>query len=255
LQKKIIALAIITAILSGCSVSRRSGSGDSYSGRDTGSDNSVGSIVRNNISNNNFYIQRADIKVTQENISARFTAGIKFRKPDTLLIAVRSKAGIEAGRAFITRDTILLNDRINKKLLIGKPEIIESKYGIDPALIFAVLGDVIVEEQEMETSLNCVKGIYRKEFRLGNKRVEYTIDCGRMKAVRAYFEGDINTGNITIDYSNIVLLNGVRFPQRIEIVDDLNSVNILLEVKKVESPWEGRIEFIPGSGYKVMKIR
>jgi hypothetical protein len=52
-----------------------------------------------------------------------------------------------------------------------------------------------------------------------------------------------------------VILNGVQFPQRIEIIDDLKSINILLEIKKIESPWEGEIEFIPGSDYKVIKIR
>jgi len=245
----------MAAVLSGCSVLKKSGSNDSYAEKEISSDNNVGSVVRNNISNRNFYIQRADIKVTQENITARFTAGIKFRKPDTLLVTARSRTGIEAGRAFITKDTILLKDRINKKLFIGNPEMIEAKYGVNPSLIFAVLGDVIIEESEMKRSLDCVKGIFRKEFKFRNKSVEYTIDCGRKKAIQAYFEGDIKTGNITIDFSNIGILNGVQFPQRVEIIDDLKSINIILEIKKIESPWDGKIEFIQGSDYKVIKIR
>lgn len=234
---------------------KKSGRNGSYAEREISIDNNVGAVVRNNISNENFYIQRADIKVTQENITARFTAGIKFRKPDTLLVTARSRTGIEAGRAFITKDTILLRDRINKKLFIGNPEMIEAKYGVNPSLIFAVLGDVIVEESEMKRSLDCVKGIFRKELRFRNKSVEYTIDCARKKAVQTYFEGDIKTGNITINFSNIMSLNGVQFPQRIEIIDDLKSINIIIEIKKIESPWEGKIEFIPGSDYKVVKIR
>ena len=74
------------------------------------------SIIKNNLSKENFYIQKADIKVTQDNISVRFIASIKFRKPDSLLISVKSRTGIEAGRAFITKDTILINDRIKQKI-------------------------------------------------------------------------------------------------------------------------------------------
>lgn len=255
-MRKIIFISVVLAlILSGCSASRKSGRTTSNSTRETAVENSMESIINNNLSKENFYIQKADIKVTQDNVSVRFTASIKFRKPDTLLIVVRSRAGIDAGRAFITKDTILINDRINKKLLVGDPEIIESKYGIDPLFIFTVLGDVILDEKEINKSLECKKGIYSSEFEMSNKTVEYTIDCSKKKAVRAYFEGDIRTGNITIDYSDIAISAGLKYPQKIEIADDLKSLNILLEIKKIESPWNGKIEFVRGSGYKVVKIR
>jgi hypothetical protein len=245
----------LSVVLSGCFVFRKSGSTVGETVKEVIDENSFGSVVKNNISKENFYIQKADIKVTQDDISARFVAGIKFRKPDSLLISVRSRTGIEAGRAFITKDTILLNDRINRKLLIGNPEIIEAKYGIDPIFIFAVLGDIIIEEKELKGSLDCKKGILKREFEINNKSVEYTIDCSKKKAVRAYFEGDITTGNITIDYSNIVISDRIRYPQKIEIADDLKSLKIILEIRRIESPWDGKIEFVRGSGYKVVKIR
>jgi hypothetical protein len=254
--RKIIAISIILSIiLSGCSMSGKSGRTVSNYERDAFFENSMESIINNNLSNENFYIQKADIRVIQDNISVRFIASIKFRKPDSLLISVRSRTGIEAGRAFITKDTILINDKINKKLLIGSPEIIESKYGIDPLLILSILGDVIIDEKEIKKSLDCRKGIYSSEFALNNRIVEYTIDCNKRKAVRAYFEGDIKTGNITIDYRDIVFSNKMKYPQKIEIADDLKSINILLEIKKIESPWKGKIEFVRGAGYKVVKIR
>jgi hypothetical protein len=236
-------------------VSRKSGRIAQDSANELTVENDMGSIINNNLSKENFYIQRADIKVTQDNISVRFTASIKFRKPDSLLVIVKSRAGIDAGRAFITKDTILINDRINKKLLVGDPEIIESKYGIDPLLIFSILGDVIIDEKEIGKSLECRKGIYSSEFEMNNKTVEYTIDCNMKKAIRAYFEGGINTGNITINYGNIAISNGLKYPKKVEIADDLKSLNVLIEIKKIESPWNGKIEFVRGSGYKVVKIR
>jgi len=255
LRKIVFILIVLSVVLSGCSVIRKSGRAACKEVKEVIDENSFLAVVKNNISNESFFIQKADVKITQEDISVRFIAGIKFRKPDSLLITLRSRTGIEAGRAFMTKDTILLNDRINKKLLIGNPEIIESKYGINPLFIFAVLGDIIIDQKELRGSVDCRKGILKKEFEINEKSVEYTIDCSKKKAVRAYFEGDIKTGNITIDYSNIIISNEIKYPQKIEIEDDLKSLNIVLEIKKIESPWDGKIEFVRGSGYKVVKIR
>jgi hypothetical protein len=217
--------------------------------------NTIESVIANNLSTEDFYIQKADINVTQNNFSARLNASIKFRKPDTLLITVRSRTGIEAGRALITKDTILINDKINNKLLVGSPSVIGPKYGIEPSLILLIIGDVIVSEEDKKTSVNCQKGIYKNEYEIKGKKVEYIIDCQKKKAAQAYFEGDVRSGNITLKFSDIVQQEQIKFPQRIEINDDLNSLNIVLEIKKIERPWKGRITFIPGHGFKVIRLK
>lgn len=243
------------AILNGCSAFKKSAGTTSYTTNEKIDGNIIESVIENNLSNDNFYIQKADINVIQNNVSVRFTASIKFRKPDTLLITVRSKAGIEAGRALITKDTIIINDRINKKLLVGSPAVIGPKYGIEPSLIFVVIGDVIVDEKDSKRSLNCLKGTYSDEFEINGKKVDYIIDCDKRKAIQAYFEGDIKSGNITINFSDIMSSGQVKFARTIKINDDLNSLDIHLEIKKIERPWNGRIGFVPGAGFKVIKIK
>ena len=255
MQKVIFILLIISAILPGCSATRKAGRTARTSENETVAGNSLESVIRNNISNNNFNIQKAEIEVIQENISVRLIADIKFRKPDTLLITVRSRTGIEAGRAFITRDTLIIKDRINKKLLIGKPGVLGTKYGIDPSLIFVILGDIVVEEKDRAKLIECIKGEYRKEFDINGRNVEYVIDCQRKKLKQTYFEGDINSGNIIIGLSDIINSGKVVYPGRIEIQDDLKSVMIIIEIKKIESPWTGKIGSFAGQGYKVIKIR
>jgi hypothetical protein len=182
-------------------------------------------------------------------------ADVKFKKPDSMLITVRSRTGIEAGRAFISRDTLIIKDRINKKLLVGKPEALGTKYGIEPSFIFTILGDIVVEEMDRAGSLECVNGEFRKEYKVHGKNVEYIIDCQRRKLKQTYFEGDINSGNITIGLSDVINSGKIIYPGRIEINDDLKSVVIIMEIKKIESPWSGRIGSIAGQGYKVIKIR
>jgi hypothetical protein len=252
LQKVIYILVVFSAILSSCSATRKAGKN---AGIEIVADNRLESVIRNNLSNNDFNIQKAEINVIQDNISVRLMADVKFKKPDSMLITVRSRTGIEAGRAFISRDTLIIKDRINKKLLVGKPEALGTKYGIEPSFIFTILGDIVVEEMDRAGSLECVNGEFRKEYKVHGKNVEYIIDCQRRKLKQTYFEGDINSGNITIGLSDVINSGKIIYPGRIEINDDLKSVVIIMEIKKIESPWSGRIGSIAGQGYKVIKIR
>lgn len=215
----------------------------------------VAMLAEKNISNQSFYIPKAEVTVTQKNTAVRFTANIRFRKPDSLMVIVKSKVGLEAGRALITKNQVYINDRINRQMLTGDTKAIEQKYGIVPSLLFVVLGDFIIDDNEQIQGYSCLKGIYSDSFNIDSKKIEYKIDCNKMKPVQAYFEGDIKTGNITIDFRNIIDTKAVRFPQNIEINDDLNSIKINLEIKKIDSPWEGKINFVPGAGYKVIRVR
>ena len=251
MQKVVYITIILSMLLGACSASRKSARDATSPSIGTADENTIKSVIANNLSAEDFHIQRADINVTQNNISARFTASIKFRKPDTMLITVRSRAGIEAGRGLITRDTILINDRINKKLMIGSASVIGAKYGIEPALVFVVLGDIIIDMADIYRPINCIKGIYKGEYEINDRKIQYMIDCKKGKAIQAYFEGDIRSGNITIKFSDIVNINQMQYPQKIEINDDLSSLNILFEIKKIERPWNGKILFVPGQGYKV----
>jgi len=255
LQKITILASIVILIISGCASSRKAS--DRAAGRigEGITGYSVSEILRNNISNENFYISKADIKVEQENVTVRLNASFRFRKPDSLLVIVRSRSGIEAGRGLITRDTILINDRINRNLMIGSTQSLGSKYGIDAALVYAIFGDVIVGKEESQRNINCKERGTSDVFRYGGRRVEYTFDCSRGKAVRTYFEGDMRSGNITLEYSDFLEAGGITIPRRVEVNDDLKSLSVSIEIKNIESPWNGTIRFIPGSGYRVVKIR
>jgi hypothetical protein len=242
---------IISALLAGCSATRKAA--NNGSGNTSG--NTLESVYLNNLSNNDFYIQKAEINFIQDNISVRVIADIKFRRPDSIMITVRSRTGIEAGRAFITKDTLIIKDRFNKKLLIGKPETLAKKYGIDPSFLFTVIGDIVVEEKDKSLFLECSNGEYRRELDVHGKRVQYIIDCQRKKLKQAYFEGEINSGNVTIGLKEFENDGKTVFPGVIEINDDLKSVGINIEIKKIERPWTGKLGSVSGQGYKVVKIR
>ena len=63
MQKLAYILFVISVILSGCSSTRKAGGAGSSNGNATIAENSLGSVLRNNLSNNDFNIQKAEINV------------------------------------------------------------------------------------------------------------------------------------------------------------------------------------------------
>jgi len=255
LQKIIPILFILAIGFSACSTSRKTGKTGSGTTLDATAGNRLETIISNNLSNNDFYIRRADIRVRQENVTINLNASIKFRRPDSLMISVRSGIGVEAGKGFLTGDTVIVNDRFNRKLMVGDPEEIKSKYGIDPALVYVILGDLIVGKDDYRSLLNCQKGEFRRQYIVEGRNVEYTVDCQRKKVKKVYLEGDVRTGNITILLSGIVKDGNITYPEKIAINDDLKELDIEIEIRRIESPWSGSIGTVGGQGYRVVKIR
>ena len=255
MRKITVILLILITIIEGCSVFRKTGKGLKSNVKEITPANVLEAIVENNITNRNFYIPKASVTVTQNNVSTKFTANLKFRKPDTLLLSLRSKLGIEAGRAFVTSDTILVNDRVRKNLLTGNPQKIKSKYGIEPVLLYIILGDMILDEGDRSRIIDCSGGTAKNEFEVRNKRIEYTLDCEKQKISRAYIEGDITSGNITLSFKDFMSRNSLTIPRIIEINDDLSSLQIEVRIEKIEDNWNGKIEFVPGAGYEVIRLK
>lgn len=242
-------------VAEGCSVLRKTGKGMKSTGKEIASGDLLGETIENNITNRNFNISRASVTVTQNNVSTKFTANLKFKKPDTLLLSLRSKLGIEAGRAFVTSDTILINDRIGKNLLTGNPRNIKSKYGIEPVLLYIILGDMILDKGDQTRTIECSRGLSKNEFEVRNKSIEYTLDCGLGKITRAYIAGDVTSGNITLDFKDFLRQNDLIVPQIIEINDDLSTLKIEVKIERIESNWNGKIQFVPGEGYEVIRLK
>jgi hypothetical protein len=255
LQKIIPIVFLLAVAFSGCSVAGKTGKTGSGTTLDATGGNRLETVISNNLSNNDFYIRRADIRVRQENVTVNLNASIKFRRPDSLMISVRSGIGVEAGKGFLTGDTVIVNDRFNRKLMVGDPEEIKSKYGIDPALVYVLLGDLIVGKDDSGSLLNCQKGEFKRQYNVEGRNVEYTVDCQRRKVKRVYLEGDVRTGNITILLSGLVKDGNILYPQKITINDDLKELDIEIEIRRIESPWSGSIGTVGGQGYRVVRIR
>ncbi len=256
MQKIIYIIVCLLLVCAGCSSARRV-SGPGYDGTDDGMAVMDG-VLRNNITNYGFNIKRIDINYNINGVSGRFIAAVRHRNPDTVLIVLKHTTGIEIGRVYMDSDTILINDRINRRLMYGDPGNLEAKYGIDKKAIMIILGDILIDdvnEIRKYKNMNCQKGILKSQARINERNINYEIDCGNLKTVSATItRGNVND-KISVWYDNFIRRGNYVFPGRIEAEDIGNKARIIAEIRNIEIPWEGRIEFIPGKGYRPMLLK
>ena len=83
-------------------------------------------------------------------------------------------------------------------------------------------------------------------------KINYIIDCNIMKIVLARQEASLKNSYAEIEYRGFVRGGSGLIPSKIHI----NSGKTVIDIKlgKVISPWEGSIDFIPGSRYDLIEL-
>jgi len=255
LRKVALILILVNLFYTGCSSLRRAENVVNQVESKEKDKSLFGRVRDNNIANNNFYIRKAEIFYSENDISRKILASIKYKKPDTLLISFRNLTGFEIARIFMTYDTVLINDRVNKKLIYGDPDNLKKKYGIDADILMIILGDYVDEGTVDNIYDEYINGILTKESIIKGRRIVYSIDCNREKAISTEFTGSSANQRIVIYYRNFILEKNVNVPGRIIIQDEAQKAQIRIEIKGVDSQWEGKAEFIPGNRYDLIPLK
>lgn len=238
----------------GCSGIRKAGkSGDERPGR--GDAVTFENIAKQNISNQNYFIEKAEVDVDAGGSGMSFTATIKFVMPDEYLISLRMIAGIEAARIYLNSDTVLINDRLNRILYYGDPENLGSKYGISPKLIPVIFGDFISDETGKGGYNDCQNGkVFLDTFVKGAKLV-YEVDCSKTKITGLLQEGSYNNSLSELSYSDYIKSGNVLTPSFIRFLHNSSGSSVDIKISRIIIPWVGDIEFIPGNRYEKIQLR
>jgi hypothetical protein len=143
----------------------------------------IGETRKNNLSKDDFNILRADVvsKINEE--EQKFIASFKYKSPGIWLLSIKSNTGIEAARAWISADTVLINDRLSKKLYYGESNALDKKYGIPVKAMPVLIGDFIEEEKMSNEPIQCIEGMNEIIAKLENVRIEYVISCKDNKVI------------------------------------------------------------------------
>jgi hypothetical protein len=245
-------IIIILTAITGCRTSK------TISGFSQRSNIPVDTVIRNvferNISEQNFCIEKGSIVLRKENIRTKFLFNLKYRKPGTYMISLKSSTGIEGVRMFINEDTILINDRIGKRMLYGSVEEMERIYGISLEEIKILFGDVIRTKEIKQGGAGSERNTFLVTQSIKGRLIGTTISKEVEKATEAVLINSLNQEEIKISYMKYRNTMN-RFPAYIYLKDNIRKFQCEIRVERIVIPWNGEIDFIPGKGYKIEKIR
>ena len=238
--------------ITGCSALKQRNDLNYVLSKEFSGDSLVEDVRKQNLTNRSFYIQKAEIEILSENGKIKMIANIKFEFPDKYLISLKSKTGIEAARIFISRDTVLINDRINRKLYFGKPVNLRNKYGVPSNILPVILGDFIYEKKKYYKEPYCIDGKTDIDYVNEGIKLRYIVDCSKRKLINSSQEGSLGSNYIDIEYGNFINTKDGFTPAKIRISYEKSIIGI--KIGKIESPWNGRVEFIAGNRYELKEL-
>jgi len=248
---KELAFFMFMVIFSGCSVFKIQNKNNINNRLST----NLGDLKNHNLTNNSFFIQNAEVELVSDNEKQSFLASVKYTKPDSFLISIRSKAGIEAARIFITEDTLLINDRINRKLYFGSALELKNKFGYNNGFLPFLFGDFILKNGNSYETVNCKDGEYIGKSDYKGLIITYIINCNSDRIKKLEIIDGIDSKPLVIEYTETKNRNEIYLYSKIHIKGFKEYKSIDVNYKKIETPYNEFIEFIPGKNYEQVRIR
>jgi hypothetical protein len=250
LQKSLIILLVLSC---GCTANRYISQGPLNKEKKP-IEEIIEDVRKKNISNENYFIEKADFLMINNKEITRFVFTVKFEKPDKFLISIRSSSGIEGARLYISEDTVLINDRINKRLLYGKPKDLERLIGIPASLLNIAFGDLIISKENLKYQSERINNQIIITQKYSGTEVKSVIDEKEGKAKSTYFSVPIQKEEIIIKYSKFAKTEK-HFPMIVDLKDEKRNISGKIELYRIKIPWNEKIEFIPGNGYTNQELR
>jgi hypothetical protein len=252
--RKITWILIIFVFCSGCFVGRKRKNNIEAININAESGNILQSIVNQNITKKSFFIDKAEFRIVSGGGEKSGIGTIKFILPDKYLVSIKSNAGIEIARIYLNGDSIVLNDRFNKKLYYGSASDLKRKFGLTTSILPVILGDYINNEIGNESNPDCIDGKINIDAIINDIRIKYIIDCKYGKSIMTSPANDRNSSGMKIEYSNFFRSGGINIPGLIDISEKQNNTRIQIKIQRIMIPWEGSIEFIPGRQYEKIHL-
>jgi hypothetical protein len=245
---------LLPILIAGCSVIGKSGKSQPLNYSNDASINILESTKSQNITNTGFFIQKAEVEIISTEGREKYLASIKFERPDKYLISVKSRTGIEGARIYMSNDSILVNDRINKKLYSGNTFYLKRRFGLTSGFMPLILGDVIFDKNCDMSNEKCDGNKIITACHVKGVILNYEIDCNKRKVVIVNQTGSFDNNIIKLRFDNFINVGSNLIPKLIEFEDSQFNTVVKIKVLKVEVPWSGSIKFIPGKGYEIIEL-
>lgn len=251
---RIIGVSIIVAVLSSCSSIKLADTEGRKNTFEVNTEKLLERVKSNNIIKEALAINKIAIEYKEKGKRRRFRANLKYNGTDSMLISIRTFAGIEAARVLIKEDSIKIMDRINKIMYIGETDKIVAKYGVNQEFIDLFFGDIIKIEVE-KRRLQCKDGIVEISEYEREKTVDYYIDCDINKIVKVEGHWGVVNQNVKGTFSNFRNDSGFMYPGNITWILDQQGIELEIKMENLVKSENTNILFSTGKGYSITKLR
>jgi hypothetical protein len=212
-------------------------------------------IKKNNLTNTNFDISKAEIEISGNGENQKFLGSLKYNNSGTYLFSFRSRTGIEVARIYFSKDTVLINDRMKKKLFYGSTNILNDKYGISILALPLIIGDFVDSSVNTQVRVDCKNGKTEILGVAGRNDIKYYVDCLNGKIESAIIKGEQQANDIVFLFKNFDNIENFVFPRSIELSDRTRETNINIKIIKIEFGEEVKVNFIPGINYEKILLK
>jgi hypothetical protein len=242
---------ILLISLSGCFALKTSKTKQEYISTRTPD---IEKIRNQNLSVSDFNIKKAEIEINIGGEKQKLLASVKYKIPGLWLISMKSNTGIEVARAFITKDTLLINDRLHKKVYHGNISTIEEKYGIPFIALPVLFGDFIENDIYSMDSTRCSEGNNIRTIEVNKFKTEYCISCRESKILSSKINSP-GKREIIIAYSKINTNESKKYPARIVIRYPEKECIMEIKIRNIDFNNIEKMDFFPGKGYENILLK
>ena len=253
-MQKIVVILILGILSAGCSITRSRSNKDLKISKELFSGNVLESVKNQNITNTGFFIQKAEIEVITQDGKEKLIGSVKFEHPDKYLISIKNRTGIEGARIYISEDTILFNDRINRKMYYGSSVYLKRKYGFTTNFLPLIFGDIVLEKNYRESKEKCSGDKINTDCLVQGVILNYDISCKKRKSTLVSQLNSFVQRGIEFKYDNFTNSGNIIIPTKIELKEAQYNLTIRINIVKIELPWNGKIEFVPGRNYEIIEL-
>ena len=212
-------------------------------------------LEKNNIAGKGLIISKARIKYSDDATEASFTAVIRINKKGEILASLKSFAGIEVARVIFTEDTFYLFDRIHRTVSFSSFEDVGKRYGLKKEWMMMLLGDTPGILTEKGNKIKCRDGVGARERTIGGFRIGEEFDCNAGKATDVSMMEASGRLLSTLRFSEFIKISEIVIPSLVVIDSRTNLFHVEMSIEKVETGWDGEIDFVRPNGYELIKIR
>ncbi len=180
---------------------------------------------------------KSKIKYKDENRDLKATANIRVRKDSVLWFSLTPGLGIEAARGVVTKDSIIILDKIHKEYQVLKVSDLSEKYHFDfdlKLLESIIIGNLIWPITE-EDDIKKEDGYFVVEKAEGDLSVMNYIGANSMKLERLQAVSDTSKNALRIAYTEFLKEEGKVIPSEINMEINYRSKrNRAKKVSKVQ---------------------